>query len=273
MLEVLVATMHQTDLSLYKKMNIQSNVIFANQSESNNVLGESIDGHKVTMVTTNTRGVGKNRNIALAYSSADILLFADDDVVYNNNYVKEIETAFYRQQNADVMVFGIEFTKNGKICGERKHEDGRLHIWSALKYGTYVVAIKKKSLLKANLHFTELFGGGCIYGSGEDSLFILDCFKKGLKVYTSCYCLGTNADDESTWFQGFNEKYFYDKGAFFACAFPVLKYILCLYYSAKMKKLCTFSFWKIVKLYLSGVKGFSILRTYQDFIQIGEDNA
>ena len=59
--------------------------------------------------------------------------------------------------------------------------------------------------------FFQNFGGGCIYSSGEDSLFLKACFERGLKVYSNAYVLGSCCKDVSSWFRGFNEKYFYDK--------------------------------------------------------------
>ena len=72
-LQVLVATMHQKDLSLVEKMNIRCDAVIANQADKNEILTED----NVTMITTKTRGVGLNRNIALLAADAEILLFAD----------------------------------------------------------------------------------------------------------------------------------------------------------------------------------------------------
>ena len=85
-LETLVATMHQTDFSLVDKMNIQSDVVFANQCDRNGIEVVNKDGITAKMISTDTRGVGLNRNIALLMSSADILLFSDDDFTYNDGY-------------------------------------------------------------------------------------------------------------------------------------------------------------------------------------------
>lgn len=263
MLEVLIATMHQTDMSLFNRMNIQSDVVIANQTDKNEVVRTEIDGHNVVMVNSDTLGVGINRNLALIYSSADIFLFADDDVVYNNGYAKEVEKAFMKQSAADVIIFGMNLIKNGQVIERISNENKRLHLWNSMQYGTYVLAIKRTAMRKANLKFSHLFGGGCIYGSGEDSLFIRDCFRNGLKVYSSSYCLGKCFKDTSSWFTGYNEKYFYDKGALLACAFPKLKYLLSLYYSFRFRTLCDFSVWKIFKLYCNGIKGFRLLKPYK----------
>ena len=83
--EILCVTMNQKDFSKIEEMNIHSNVVFANQANNVCYCEKEFNGSKAKMITTNTRGVGINRNIALMYANADICLFADDDVTYVNN--------------------------------------------------------------------------------------------------------------------------------------------------------------------------------------------
>ena len=64
------------------------------------------------------------------------------------------------------------------------------------------------------------FGGGCPHSSGEDSLFLCDCYRKGLRVWTHPYVLCCCKKDDSTWFRGYNEKYFIDKGCWLSLALP-----------------------------------------------------
>ena len=71
-LQVLLATMNQTDLSIVDKMNLRCSAVIANQADREEIRTE---GH-VKMITTGTRGVGLNRNIALLAADGDILLFA-----------------------------------------------------------------------------------------------------------------------------------------------------------------------------------------------------
>ena len=83
--EILCVTMHQNDFSKIEKMNIHSDVVFANQADTTSFEQIEFEGHTAKMITTATRGVGVNRNFSLAYASADICLFADDDVTYVDN--------------------------------------------------------------------------------------------------------------------------------------------------------------------------------------------
>ena len=159
----------------------------------------------------------------------------------------------------------MRFIKDGKVYDIDKHKTRRLRLRNGLSFGTYQIAIRRKALEKANIHFTHLFGGGCIYSAGEDSLFLVDCFRAGLKVYSYDGLIGDNIRDSSSWFQGFTEKFFYDRGAFIACAFPKLRYLVSLYYLRAYKKVTTFKPAFVWHAMQAGYKGYSRLMTYGEW--------
>lgn len=237
-LEVLCVTMYQNDFSKIEEMNISGNVVFANQTDCNNyneiIYGD--EGCTAKMISTNTHGVGKNRNIALLYSSADILLFADDDVTYFDGYEKKVLDMYEKYPEADLIIFSLDITKNGEVIRKISNKDKKLHFYEALKYGTCVCSIRRESLQKANLWFSTLFGGGTEFGHGEDTLFIMDAFRKSLKVYSSSYCLGTCSKDSSTCFTGYDEKYFFDQGVFYGCAFNCWAFLMSLQFCIRKYK-------------------------------------
>lgn len=259
-LEVLVATMGQEDCSLAEKMNIQTAAVIANQCGRWDYQ-ESADG-KVRMISTGTRGVGINRNLALQLAKADILLFADDDLVYYDGALNGVVEAFQEFPDADVIFFGLDMTKNGEIYERRRHPKKRVHIWNSLKFGAARMAIRRSALEKARLSFSTLFGGGCMYSSGEDSILIRDCFRAGLRVYSHAHVLGTCAKDNSSWFSGFHEKYFYDRGAMVACAFPVVKHLIKWYFAIKSSRKTGVPLKKILRQMNRGIRGFQTLRPY-----------
>ena len=257
--EILCVTMHQMDFSKIQSMNIHSDVVFANQSNENSIREKQFEGHTARMVSTKTRGVGLNRNIALCASSKDILLFADDDVVYDDNLEKKINDAFSCFPIADVIVFGMTFSKEGVVYKSRIPKKGRLPVYKSLKYGTVALAVRRQSLLKTGLRFTQLFGGGCVYAHGEDSDFILQCFKKKLKVYGYDAIIGCTAKDSSTCFAGYNEKYFYDTGALAKFTFGVFSIPYMLYMAFRIKEGCKLSFFEKIRFLRLGYKNFNNL--------------
>ena len=87
--QVLCTTMHQKDFSLLKKMNINSDVVFANQSDETRYDELEFEGGIAKMITTSTRGVGINRNLTLMYANDDVCLLADDDLEYVDGEITE----------------------------------------------------------------------------------------------------------------------------------------------------------------------------------------
>ena len=263
-LQVLVATMNQSDFKLIDKMNLRSDVIIANQTDNNSFQYLNSEGAQSLMISTDTRGVGINRNIALLASNADILLFADDDMCYYDGTLQGVLSAFENNPEADVIIFSVDIIKDGVIVEKRHIRDGRSRLHNSMKYGTYSFAVRRNSVIKANIKFNELFGGGCVYSSGEDSLFLKSCFDNKLKVFTSSYVLGTCCKDNSSWFNGYNHKYFYDKGAFLNFCFPKLKRFYVFYFVFRFKNRTDLSGLEIFKLMNRGIKGSKSLIPYEN---------
>ena len=92
--QVLVATMHQKDHSLVKKMNIRTDAIIGNQCDRNEIEEYTENEANIKWLSLAERGVGLNRNSTLNRATGDILLFADDDVVYYDDYEKTILSEF-----------------------------------------------------------------------------------------------------------------------------------------------------------------------------------
>ena len=80
--EVVCVTMGQKDLTIADKMHITGDAVFGNQADGYRKETQLNAGRTLRMITTDTRGVGVNRNIALLHAAGDILLFADDDICY-----------------------------------------------------------------------------------------------------------------------------------------------------------------------------------------------
>lgn len=261
-LQVLVATMHQKDLSLADKMNIDCAAVIANQAAREEVQYLDRPRGKVRMITTATRGVGLNRNIALLAAEAELLLLADDDVVYYDGMAEAVIRAFGDNPQADVLIFGMDILKDGGIVSKRRPPQKRLRVFNALRYGTYTIALRREAALRANLSFHRCFGGGCRYSAGEDSLFLKSCFDKGLKVCGHSHVLGTCCKDSSSWFTAYNEKYFYDKGALVRHLFPKCPYLMAPYFAIRFKRKTDVGVWKRLKLVFAGVRGGKKLLPY-----------
>ena len=254
-LQVLVATMHQKNLQIAQKMNLRCSAVIANQADREEILRQNGYYGTWTMITTPTRGVGLNRNIALLAADADIVLFADDDVVYNDDMPQAVVEAFEQNPRADVILFGMSIVRNGVVTETRRCRNRRAHVWNSMRFGTYRIAVRRKALLDHNITFHQEFGGGCAFSAGEDSLFLKSCFDAGLKVYSHSYVLGDCCKDTSSWFVGYNEKYFYDKGILVRKLFPRSAWLMALYFGLCFKRSTDVAPLKRLCLVYRGVRG------------------
>lgn len=262
-LQVLVSTMNQTDYSLLERMNIQTDAVVVNQCDKYEVKQFDFRGHKIKWISMPERGIGLSRNTALFHSSAEIILFADDDIVYQNGYEKNVIHAFRKHKDAEVVCFNIKLVNSNKnIGGHRDNlKNKKLNAFNSMRYGATLIAARRKSLLRERISFSLLFGGGAEFNSGEDSIFIKDCLDARLKLYSDIYCLGSVDDSESSWYSGINDKFFIDRGIVYALAFPIIHEEIFLYYAYKLSKLD--NKYGVLKIFSLFNKGKKIIRKYR----------
>ena len=145
-LEILCATMHQNDFSKLDEMNIHSDVVFANQCDRTAYDEIEFEGHTAKMVSTATRGVGKNRNKALMNASGKYLLCSDQDMIYIDGYEKIVVDAFSRCPKADIIVFNLEYMNRFTPARKESGKFKKVHLWNCMRYGTARVAMRKSAV-------------------------------------------------------------------------------------------------------------------------------
>ena len=225
-IQVLVATMNQSDKSLLEKMNIKTDVIVGNQCDRNSVEKFKWQDINVTYLNFEERGVGLNRNNTLMRAEADVCLFADDDMIYVNDYAEVVREAFENTPDADVIIFNLHEKNPTRYIINKKM---RVHYLNYLRYGTARIAVKLDSVRKNNICFNQYFGGGTAHCHGEDNLFLTDCLKRNLKIYAvPKYIAELTEERISTWNIGFDRKYLQDQGALYKAISRKWWRLLCL---------------------------------------------
>ena len=255
-LQLLVSTMNQTDFRLIEKMNISSDALFINQCDCFKHHVFEDQGRLIEWYSFPERGIGLSRNNALIRASGDILLFADDDVTYKDGYSDIVISEFERLTQADIIIFNVPST-NPERAEYLNSRTKRLHFFNCLRYGTFRIAVRAESIYRKRICFSRLFGGGSRYGSGEDSIFLMDCVRNGLRLYASPEVIGNVSHGASSWFSGYTEKYFYDKGALFAGLSDHFAHILCLQFCLRHSDMMTeFSLSDAYKVMQKGINDF-----------------
>lgn len=261
--EVLCVTMHQKDFSKILEMNIHSDVVFANQTETTKFEEYNFDGHRARMISTNTKGVGINRNLALLYAQGEICLFADDDVVYKEDMEASVLSEFDAHPDADIIIFHFDTDSDRKEKEYSKTK--KISRFSRMPWGAVRVAFRLNELKKANIWFTTLFGGGCRYPSGEDSIWLTDAKRKGLTIYVSNKTIGTVSFETSTWFTGYDEKYYFGKGAFYQAARPKLIFLWMVYFVLRTRGWGNLNIADKIKWMRLGAKGYRMNQGFEFF--------
>ncbi|MGE7182757.1 glycosyltransferase [Peribacillus sp. NPDC006672] len=234
-IQVLVATMNQKDHNLLNEMNIQSDAIIANQCERNEIEELIFKGNHIKYLSFAERGVGLNRNNALMRAHADICILADDDMVFHDGYVKMIKKCFIENPHTDVIIFNIIENPKKRYVIEKKFKVG---YHNYMRFGAARIAFRRKSITKCGITFNLHFGGGAEFSAGEDTLFLHDCLKNKLNILAVPEAISTLPNyRESSWFQGYTDKYFIDRGALFASITKRNAWLLCLQFAIRHRKM------------------------------------
>ncbi len=235
-LQLLVSCVNQDVHALCKKMNIGSDAIIINQRSRYAEEVFNHNGHLIKALSMDEKGVGLSRTTALQRASADVVLFADEDIVYEDGYEAKVLEQFKKNPGIDMILFNV------RVCDERRtywtENEHRVHLWNCGRYPAYSIAVRTRRLHEIGLTYHLWFGGGAIYSNGEDSLFLSEALKKGMKLLAVPVCIGEEIpreDGSSTWFNGYDEKFFYDRGVLYHYLYGVLAPIMTLRFLMKNK--------------------------------------
>ena len=124
-----------------------------------------------------------------------------------------IAAEFEQNPSADMILFNIEVNESRRTY--HITERSRVHWYNCGRYGAVSFAVRRESPLASGVTFSLLFGGGARYSNGEDSLFLKEFMRKGYRVYTAPVTIGREEAGDSTWFNGYDKKFFYDRGVLY----------------------------------------------------------
>lgn len=253
-LQLLVSAVGEEPKQLAEKMNLSTEAIIINQTDKFDYEEFERKGRVIKAYSFKEKGVGLSRNNALLRADSEICLFSDEDIVYNDDYEKLVLNEFQKNPDADMILFNVEVAPERRTYHIENY--GRVKWYNSGRYPTYSFAFRLEKVRKKNITFSLLFGGGAKYSNGEDSLFLKECLEKGLKVYTAPVSIGAETVRESTWFRGYNEKFFFDRGVLYYHLYGKLKKLIALRFLLKHKDvMCREIPWKkAYKLMKNGMK-------------------
>lgn len=233
-LEFLVATMNRSSLSFLKKMNLSGNILVINQYNDVKLQEDTKNG--VRYLNYKEKGLSKSRNRALENAIGDICVLADDDLKYVSNVEDIIKQAYKKYIDADVIVFQIK-NSNGELYKKYSQKEHRIGRLNSMKVSSVEITFKRKSIIDNKIIFDEKFGAGAKYYCGEENIFLSKCIDNKLKIIYIPTLIGQLQDSESSWFCGYDEKYFKSKGAVFYKLFNKLYPIIIIQFAIRKRKL------------------------------------
>lgn len=207
-LEILLSCMNQEDMSIVKKSRITGNVLIINQCDKEQETSEKTLQGTARMISTRERGLSRSRNMALRHAKGDICLLCDDDETFLPGYEDTILKAFEKYPKAAVIAFNLTNRKP-----RLKQQPQKINYLKSLKLASYHLAFHRKRILQTGILFDEQMGAGTGNGCGEENKFLLDCLKKKIQIWYEPVAIAELENKESTWFFGFDEIFFYQRGA------------------------------------------------------------
>lgn len=221
-LEVLLSCMHQQDTKLVHASRLTGNVLVINQCDREDTLEEAGPTGRVRMLSTTERGLTRSRNMAIRQSQADVCLLCDDDEIFEPGYEKTVLSAYQQLPQADVIIFKM---KNRPASFDDRIQ--RLTFPKTMKVSSWQISFRREALKRAGVLFDEHLGAGTGNGGEEELKLLLDCQRAGLKIYYVPSVIASVAQTESTWFHGFDETFFENRGA---TTRYILGYVLAVAY-------------------------------------------
>lgn len=231
-LEVLISCMHQDDMSIITRSGIIGDAIIINQCDSNGYSEMRTPFGNAKMYSVTDRGLTKSRNLAISKSDADICLVCDDDEVFEHDYRRKILSAYKRLPDADVIIFKMK-----NFASPFKNKVMRLRFPKTLNVSSWQISFRRKSFVDNDIRFDELLGAGTGNGAEEELKLMCDCEKKGLKIYYVPSEIASVAQEQSTWFNGFDKQFFVNRGntTRYILGLPLAS-LYALYYVIKKRK-------------------------------------
>ncbi len=267
-LEVLMSAMHQSDFSLAYKSNIQSDLLIINQCDKDGYDEIEENGYLWRMISTTERGLSKSRNMAINNAKGDICLLCDDDETFFDGYKEGILSAYEEIGDADAVVFNLK--RINYTMKKTYYKISSIRLAPKYRgYGSPMLSFRLNKILKNNIRMNETFGSGSQWGGGEEILFEQEIKEKGLKLYEHPFTISTiDYSSGDSWFNGYDEKYFYNLGAFIGFQFEnkfilrTLRMLLSCYRLRHEKKL---SFLQKMKWMRIGMKQFKKGLPYAEY--------
>jgi glycosyltransferase involved in cell wall biosynthesis len=182
--EILIATMNRNNLDFLSAMFpfkhfSNFNLLVVNQSKTSIVSSEY---PSVRVINSADIGLSKSRNLALENAIGKILIIADDDVIYQESFIKNSIDAYIKFEHACVINF-CATKQNGRYLKKYPtHSKKQLNSFDIFNVSSIEMTINKERLDLLGIRFDENFGLGGKFEMGEEAVFLFDLKHKKQQI-------------------------------------------------------------------------------------------
>lgn len=264
--EILLSTQHRTSLDflnpMFAKASLKNaNILIVNQTDRGNELVSN--QANVRVINSYEKGSPLSRNLAIENAKGEICLFADDDIIYFENYLNTILDTYNDNPEADLITF--EAVDNDNVRYMKYAKEGR-YDGKEFYVNTYVISFKREAVQKSKTLFNPLFGVGSVFPGSTEFFFMQKAFKNGLNMFHKEVFLVKHPDVSSGKKQGSDgavfsktARYYYLMGN--KSLFWLVKYILFLIRHKYIKPNDAYKKFKV---------GVSAIKTYKQLVKAGK---
>lgn len=143
----------------------------------NPTIPQELDRHDFKIIISNTKGLSRNRNIALDAATAKYCLISDDDVDYDADGLQKVIDVL--ENNRDICIATFKYSgKDIKVYPDYifdLNKPPKNYSLSSIE-----IAFRREPVIKSGIRFDERYGVGAEFIAGEENLWIHYLLKNGL---------------------------------------------------------------------------------------------
>ncbi len=130
------------------------------------------------VISLPTTGVAKSRNAAIAEAAGEYLVFADDDIVFSDEGLREA-IAFLDANREVSLVLCRATGTSGNLRKNYPSRVEKLGLFNSAKAATYEMIVRVSEVRRLGITFDERFGAGVENYLGDEYIFIVDLIRAG----------------------------------------------------------------------------------------------
>ena len=259
---ILVATMNRDSPDFLKSMFPGQNIaeiaiIVVNQTMPGRVIAPP-SNPSVQIINSFEKGLSASRNLALLNTDRKLCLLADDDIVYQADFIDTVLAAFNQNPDAALITFRTLDEKGALFKKYPATRKSKLSAVDRLSIMSVEMALNNAMLKEAGLKFDNRFGLGTNFPLGEEAVLANQLHSKGMKMVMEPQAINSHPAQSSSETLSNTEKYF-TLGAVYTAIFGsgyILWTLLKLFFDAKQQMVKPHEIGQLFKKAITGHKKY-----------------